>query len=139
MFGVYFCIYDFFTIFYNFSSNIQTSLRNISLECIIYMNFYRVFSFTISYDFSPLQMWRLPAQQPHGMAPLGNPLKRGLLLPNHAWMFVWSTPKIICAWSVICMNFYRVFSFMSFYDFYDFFTISHPTSKLVSETCLWSV
>ena len=71
----------------------------------------------ISYDFSPLQMWRLPAQQSHGMAPLGNSSKTGLLTPNHAWMFVWSTPTIICVWSVICMNFYRVFSFMIFYNF----------------------
>ena len=71
----------------------------------------------ISYNFSPLQMQRLPAQQPHGMAPLGNPLKTGLLSPNHAWMFVWSTPTIICVCSVICINFYIVLSFMIFYDF----------------------
>ena len=43
VFGVYYCIYDFLRFFYDFSSNIQTSLRNVSLECIIFMNFYRVF------------------------------------------------------------------------------------------------
>ena len=49
-----FVIYDFlqfFMIFYDFSSNIQNSLRNVSLECIIFMNFYRVFPFTIVYTF----------------------------------------------------------------------------------------
>ena len=40
-----------FTIFYDFSSNIQNSLRNVSLECIIFMNFCRVIPFTIVYDF----------------------------------------------------------------------------------------
>ena len=104
-------------IFYNFSSNIQTSLRNVSLECIIFMNFYRVFHLwflTISH------LCRCEGCQPNslmGMAPPGNPSKTGLLAPNCTWMFVWSTPTIICVWSVICMNFYRVFSFTIFYDF----------------------
>ena len=40
VFGVYIIA---FTIFYDFSSNIQTSLRNMFLECILFMNFYRVF------------------------------------------------------------------------------------------------
>ena len=48
---LYSFVFTIFTIFYDFSSNIQTSLRNMSLECIIFMNFYRVIPFTIVYTF----------------------------------------------------------------------------------------
>ena len=114
----------------------------------------------IFYDFSPLLMLRLPSQQPHVMAPLGSPWKTGQHVPNLFEMCVLSTPKIICVWSIICMNFYRLFPFMIFYDFLSniktslkkvsleykyaqtsidflhlrFFMIFDPTSKIVSKT-----
>ena len=116
------------TIFYNFESNIQTKSQKGVFGVLICMNFYRVFSFMNFYNFlqfltSAHAEAAIPTASWDGTS--RNPLQRGPHEPNHAWMFVWSTPKIICVWCVICTNFYRVFSFMNFYNFLRFL-IQHP-------------
>ena len=90
----------------------------------------------ISYNFSPLQMWRLPSQQPDGMAPPGNLLKYKAALTISLLEVCVEYP-----YNNLCLecNVHQLLYSFVIYDFLQFFTISHPTSKLVSETCLWSV